>query len=49
MKLVGVEGLSKKKKKERTHGHEPQCGDYRGQGWVEVEEGMGGINCDGQK
>ena len=32
---VVVEGLSKTEKKERTHGHEQQCSDYRerGSGW----------------
>ena len=34
----GVEGLSKKEKRERTHGHGQQYGDWGGwRGWVKVE------------
>ena len=46
--LGGTEiGQKRKKERERTHGHEKQCGDCRGEGvWMEVEEGIEGINGD---
>ena len=37
-----------KNKSERTHGHVQQCGDCRGLWWVEVEEGIVGINGHGK-
>ena len=39
--IEGVRGTQQKKKRERTHGQGQQCSDCRGEGWVEVEEGMG--------
>lgn len=41
--MLVLQILSKKKKKERTHGHRQQCNDY----W-RVEEGMEGISRDGK-
>ena len=37
-----LRGIEQKRK--RTHGHEQQCGDCGGRGWVEVEESRRGIN-----
>ena len=37
-----VEGLSKKGKREKTHGHGQQYGDCWGSEMGEVEESMGG-------
>ena len=36
-----VEGLSKKEKKQRTHGYRQPGSDYVGRGWVQTEGGMG--------
>ena len=46
--VVGGRGMEQKRKK--THGHRQQCGDCSGWGqwWVEVEEGIRGINCNGK-
>ena len=39
-----------KQKGKGTHGHGQQCGDCGGaEGWVQVEEGIKGINGDGKK
>lgn len=44
----GIE--QRKKKREITHWHGQQCGDCRGEEeWVEVEEDISGINCDGKE
>ena len=41
-----MEGLSKKK---RTHAQGQQCGDCKGRGWREEEEGVRGMNGHGKK
>lgn len=44
-----VRGIEKKEEERgRTHGYGPQCGDSRGEEWVEVEEGLEGTNSDGK-
>ena len=46
-----MEGLCKKEKKEKTHGHGQQCGVWCGGGGGlvrVVKEGKGGINDDGR-
>lgn len=35
--------------REKAHGHGQQCGNFLGAGLREVKEGIGKINCDGQK
>ena len=42
-----MEGLSKKAKRERTHGHRQQWADSKGKGVSGGRRGYGGINGDG--
>ena len=44
-----MEGLSKKEKKRKTHGHRQQCGDCQGEVMREVDKGIEEINNDGRR
>ena len=45
-----VEGLSKKEKVKKTHGHRQLCDNVEGKGsWRDVEQGTEGINGAGRR